>query len=367
MKLFLAFTFAVFSFGTYAQKVDLDRFSFDYSHLKLPQEYVEPAKRTYGVRVETDAKIVPADAIYDRIRLSGYQLVESKPTVGVLVYFSSFLLTGAELRERIEEVKDKEGRVTSKKYFYLMQVSYRSQGGYKITGPTALGAQKAKEQEKVVSTNRFLQKAEGLDNTDNNKTIENNTGTFGNTYNTREFNNAREAREYYRDNQLSIKDAIVGEWVAQTTSAANNQLAQRYGFEEVRGRDHLWILDSNKHPEYATQQEAIKAVKTLMATMNSQNSISSLATNLAPVMEYFQELKTKYKLDEKPDRKMRYSAYYNLACLYYYLDQPEKMMEEAEGLIKNDYDTRDGRRFIELAQELRADLDRQKTNSRHFE
>jgi hypothetical protein len=364
-KQLLVVALCLFGFVGIAQKVDLDRFSFDYAHLKMPREYVEPDKRTFGVRVDADRKIVAPDDIYDRVRLNGYKLVEANPTVGVRVYFNSFLITGAEMKERMEEVKDKEGKVTSRKYFYLMRVSYRSEGGYSIKGPSDTDAQKPKEQEKAASTNRFLQKVESLGEA--SRTAGTSTGTYSGTYDTREFSSSQDAREYYRDNQRDIKDAIVSEWVRETIKQVNGQLSTRYGFDEVRGRDHLWILDSKTHPEYAIQQDAIKAVKTLMATMDGHRSIATLTTDLEPVMGYLQDLKTKYKADDKNERKIRYSAYYNLACLYYYLDQPEKMIEEAKGLILNDYDTRDGRKFMDMANDLRADLDRQKTTTRHFD
>jgi hypothetical protein len=37
---------------------------------------------------------------------------------------------------------------------------------------------------------------------------------------------------------------------------------------------------------------------------------------MQPLIEYFDALKTKYADDSKPARKMRYSAYYNLAVIY---------------------------------------------------
>jgi len=351
------------SFGSIAQKVDLDRFSFSGAYLSLPKEYVEPDKRTYGIRVQSNPRIAPADMIYDRIRVDGYQLVESNPTVAIEVYFDSFVLTGAELKERVEESKDKEGKVTSRRYYYAMVVTYRTEGNYSIRGPMAEDAKKNKE-EKPASTNRFLQKLDALDNT-SNKTVRN-SASINSTYTTREFSNSSEAREFYRDNQRSIKDEITNQWINNTINNINSQLSRKYGFNEQRTNDFLWILDSKSHPEYPIQQDAIKAIKVMMPTMSGEKSIKGLAEGLEPVMSYFQELKTKYASDDKRDRKMRYSAFYNLAKLYYYLDQPEKMIEEANGLIKNEYDESDGATFLRQAKELREDLDRQKMETRHF-
>ena len=50
---------------------------------------------------------------------------------------------------------------------------------------------------------------------------------------------------------------------------------------------------------------------------------------------------------------MRYAAYYNIAKLSYLLDDYKTVLENADLLIKNDYDTSDGEKFIDMANELK--------------
>ena len=76
-------------------------------------------------------------------------------------------------------------------------------------------------------------------------------------------------------------------------------------------------------------------------------------------------MKTKYKGDDKRNRKLRYSAYYNLSTIYYYLDKPEKAREEAEGLIKNEFDEKDGEKLVEYANIMADAMKLAKTNTRH--
>lgn len=84
-------------------------------------------------------------------------------------------------------------------------------------------------------------------------------------------------------------------------------------------------------------------------------------------MSYFEELKGKYKGSDKREQKMRYSAYYNLAKLYYLLDRPDDSEKEALGLIQNGFDTSDGEQFVRMAKVLREDLNRQRMDTRHFD
>lgn len=369
MKKLLLFAVTFFVYSSMAQKVDLDRFSFDYSYLKLPREYVEPDKRTFGVRVETSKSIgvvTDANQIYDRINVGGFERVTKNPTVGVEINFNSFKITGYEIKERVEEKKDKEGKVTERKTFYWAEVRFNADGNYAIIGPRALDPKKAEEKAKEVEKNRFLQQT-NLSDGNLSKVMSGSTGTYSQTYKTNEFKNSSDVRDYYRDNQMFIREEITRDWVNNTVSTVNGQLANLYGFNEEKGRDHLWILDSKSHPEYPIQQEAIKAVKQIMADMSAFKAIKVLEKNLGPVMSYFEELKTKYTGSDKRDQKMRYSAYYNLAKLYYLLDRPDDSEKEAIGLIKNDFDKSDGEMFLKMNKTLRDDLARQKMAVRHFE
>lgn len=107
---FLCCLLAFVHITLFAQKVDLDRFSFDYSYLKLPKEFIEPNKRTFGVRVETARSIgvvTDVNLIHDRIQVGGFERVTQNPTVGVEIRFNSFKILGYEIKERVEEKKIK--------------------------------------------------------------------------------------------------------------------------------------------------------------------------------------------------------------------------------------------------------------------
>ena len=87
---------------------------------------------------------------------------------------------------------------------------------------------------------------------------------------------------------------------------------------------------------------------------------------LKPAIDYFESIKRKYPSTSKHDRKLRYASYYNLAVLYYYLDDPQAMQKEANALILNDYDAKDGRALANTALYLKNLFMETKLNSRHF-
>jgi hypothetical protein len=100
--------------------------------------------------------------------------------------------------------------------------------------------------------------------------------------------------------------------------------------------------------------------------MNAKTSIEGAREKLKPAIDYFENIKTTYSRSKRHDRKIRYSSYFNLAVLYYYLDDPEMMMKEANGLILNDYNTGVGKSFQETALRLKNQFQRSNIYTRHF-
>ncbi|MBO0930680.1 hypothetical protein [Fibrella aquatilis] len=361
------------SAGVMAQKVDLDKFSFDVSYIQLPREYVPVDQRTFGIRLEVSpiiSEAYPSDDVYEKINLSGFGKVQQAPTVGITVRLTDFRFLKSEVETRTEQVKDKDGKVTGTNYYYRQVATYEGLGTYQINGPKTSDQVSAKAPPADAPTNRFLAKAttpatadaQALPSVVVNKGWLNQTLT----YRSDEYRNSYDASRAFRDGQLSIRRNLINDFVNVGINTVNYALANNYGYVPISDRDHLWILDSKKHPEYDVQQEAIRAVQTLMKGMKATEPLTTLSANLQPLIDYFESLKGKYTQDEKPDRKMRYSAYFNLGKLYLLLDQPDKAIAEGNALIKNDYDTKDGERIIEAAEQIRQQLSYHHMTERHL-
>ncbi|GAB3330596.1 hypothetical protein GCM10027299_35510 [Larkinella ripae] len=374
MKLIYAFlTVALVSASlrVQAQKVDLDRFYFDAGFLILPKEYTPADQRTFGVRVMSSpsvASAVPDGAIYEKIGLSGFQRVENNPAVGIQIEFGNVRFEKSETRVRTDEKKDKDGKVTSKTDYYTLTVRYSFSGNYKILGTrvdekSLTRKEKAKAQE--LQTNRFLQTASAADPAKSVTT----SGSFPYelSYTTIEYKNLADARRYIEQNQQTIRTDLITKYVNDALVRVNEDANRWYGYVPTQTREFLWILDSKSHPEFPIQQEAIKAIKELSKRMTATQPIDQLARDLQPVMDYFQELKTKYPGSDKRNQKMRYSAFYNLMILNYYLDRPDQAIEEADGLIKNGYDTKDGEKYAGWAEDLKKMLAKHQMASRHVQ
>ena len=367
---FPTITFLLMAAAGFGQKVDLDRFHFDVNYIKLPREYVQPDDRTVGVRVGLGGNIRRASseqAIYDNINVAGFQKVENNPAVGVTFTMNDLRIEKTEMKTRMGDGKDKNGK-TAKVELFTLIATYSTTGRFQLYGPKTGEPRQAKKNPPT-QPNRFLKAIAGDQATNpsayQTKITEQNFPDKI-TYSTREYQSSAEATQYFERNQRSIQFELITNYINDALRIINEQANTWYGYVPVKSQEFLWILDSKKHPEYPIQQEAIKAVKTLMPTMTATESPEQLAQNLRPVMDYFEDLKTKYPGNDKTDIKMRYSAYYNLATLHYFLDQPDETAKEAEELIKNGYDTGDGKKYLRLANELRQSLEKHRMDSRHM-
>ena len=183
-------------------------------------------------------------------------------------------------------------------------------------------------------------------------------------YKSQEYDNSSAALKDFYINKGAIRDQMLRSFADKSMSTFNSSVNSTYGYRAKSDNEILWILDA-KSDEGKTQIEAIMAVKALFATMKADEPIDDLKSNMQPLIEYFDSLKTKYAEENKPSRKMRYSAYFNLAVIYLMLDQPEKAIVESEKLIENDYDKSDGKAIIEKANKLIASFKAAKTNTTH--
>jgi len=373
MKKPLLFLLFLSFLSSKAQKVDLDRFYFNVSYQTLPKESVPLEKRTFSSIVKLGGALqsyVNPTSTNDKINIIGWKQVDVNPTVDIEFNLEDFVEKGATRQTRVEETKDKDGKVTGRREYYYVVAKYATRGYAKVKGPvtpTPL-TEKQLEEEKAkqasVATNRFLKNAVVKKDTTavNDGFVVGFNGEI--EYKSKEYTDNVSPMKDFMLNKSAIRDQQLRGFADNSVNVFYNRINSVYGFRPKNESHVLWILDA-KSDEGQTQIEAIQAVKMLFASMKADEPIDDLKVNMQPLIDYFDSLKTKYTDDSKGARKMRYSAYYNLAVIYLMLDEPEKSIAESEKLIANDYDKNDGKGLIEQANSVIESFKLAKTNTRH--
>ncbi|BAV09138.1 hypothetical protein FLA_5186 [Filimonas lacunae] len=334
----LLLTTALFISGAQAQKVDLDRYTIQYQYRDLPHRPISPNALSYYARAVVPGNIsnsIPLETIEGNIVIDGLKWDAQNPAISVTLTASDLSFSDIEIKENVEIKKDKDGKETGRVYTYFATAKY----SLTCTG-------KAVDNQGVVIYNAAL-------------------GTSS-TYTSSSYNNRREASEYWNNNRIEVKKSLTANIINNATANLSRGLSNDFGFPQRGGYDYLWILNAKKHPEHQAQQEAIEKIKIAFAHMTANESLDSFSAAMAPILDYFESVKTKYPGTDKADRKMRYSSYYNKAVIYMYLDMPEKAIPEAEALAANGYDERDGETLKKLATALNDLFLRNAKRSRHF-
>ncbi len=323
------------------KKVDLDKFNFTAQYRALPQVQIDTTYHTYNVEVEGSnmmrsylEELQPEQTI----ELEGWKKLTSNGHILIKVIVEDLLPESVTIKERVENIKDKSGNITGTKIFYRQEVIYSFAAHAVITD------YKGAHLKDVILDTREYKK----------------------TYTGPEFPVKQIASGYFLANSVKLTRELYRKSLNTSLHYLSSRVSADYGYRAVNVKDHMWIVDSKNHPEYDAHRKAFLTLNDVFFRMNASTPIDTLRKEVQPVISYFESIKKRYSSSSKHDRKIRYASYFNLAVLYYYLDDPQMMMKEASGLILNDFDSKDGKGFEETAIWLKELFEQTNRNSRHF-
>lgn len=324
-----------------AQKVDLDRYNFTVQVRTLPQIRLDTSYHTYNVYVEgTKLMQTYLDEMDPEksVILDGWKVLPANGHVTVKVKLEDLLPESVSVKERVENIKDKTGKITGTRIFYYQEVVYTFAAQANISDYKG-----AHIMDQVLFDRGYKQ-----------------------VYKSPEFPIRQVAEGYFMINALKVTGDLYKNCVNRAMHSLSEQLSNNFGYGEATISDFMWILDSRKHPEYDAHRKAFQTISEVLFSFNANQPLDGAREKLQPVINYFESIKKNYTSTKKTDRKLRYASYYNLAVLYYYLDDPQAMLREASGLVMNDYDAKDGKVFEGSAMRLKNLFQNARINTRHF-
>lgn len=336
---FLLFLIPVISISQ--KSVDLDRHRFTVAYRSLPAIRLDSSYRTYDVEIGTTQLMQhfmqetdPAKSV----RLEGWKQLDANGHLHIRVQLGDLLPGDVSVKERVVTTRNGNNVITGTKTFYHQEVTYTFEATAIITD--YLGLHIGDEQ--LASR------------------------TYKRVYKSPEFTLRAMAEGYFLINSLTLTKELFRENSTQAIHTLSRRLNDNFGYEAVTSNDFMWVIDSRKHPEYDDWRNAIRQALDVLFTMNASDPITSARAQLQPAINYFEKMKRDYSSSSRHDRKLRYGCYFNLAVLYYYLDDPQSMMKEAHGLELNDFDAGDAKGFKQTATWLKTIFEQNNIYTRHF-
>ncbi|MDX2045481.1 MAG: tetratricopeptide repeat protein [Chitinophagaceae bacterium] len=340
-KLTLAICFLVTLVAVKAQRVDLDKFKFTTAYRNFPSDPLPQEYKTYHVRIEAAPSVeagINMNNLVNAVDITGLKKVTGTGHVTILAIMDDIIFEKSETKERIEVKKDKQGNETRKPYYSVeLTYSFSARASvYDYKGKTIL-------------SNFILYSRDEKS-----------------TYKTGESSSATEAVNGYNNKLLETKSSLAQQLANAALNNLNNSLNNLYGYREQRANDILWILNNKRHAEYDGHQKAWNNFRNAIVLMSADEPLNKVKEKMQPVIDYFEKAKDRYSGTGKEDKKLRYASYYNLAKIYYYLDQPDKAIREADALAMNDYDAGDAKFLRGMAESLENLFRKNNMRTRHF-
>lgn len=342
MKKLYILTFCFLPLLSTAQKsVDLDRHRFKVQYRSLPAMRLDSTYRTYDVQVETTQlmqSLLHDMSPENSVVLEGWRKLPQDGHITIKVRLGDLVPGSVSVKERVVTTKNGNGQVTGTKTFYYQEVVYTfaaTANIYDYKGMHIMDQELADRNYKQV-------------------------------YRSPEFALRPMAEGYFLVNSLAVTKELYRNSVNRAMHYLSERITDNFGFSEVTVNDYMWIIDSRKHPEYSAFRQVFRQMNEVLFNMDANTPIEGVREKLKPVIDYFEKIRRDYSSNNRHDRKIRYASYFNLAVLYYYLDDPQSMMREANGLVLNDFDTKDGKAFERTATWLKNLFQQNNIYTRHF-
>lgn len=296
--------------------IDTNRFKFKIR--ELPTKPLNPLFFYYNISIQiptTVSTYISDTEIGDNIMIEGQRFTEdsSKADLLVTMKMDPISIKSTEVKERVEEKKNKSGEITERIFYYWLEVIY----SYNALGMTQQGDEK---QSYSLSQ----------------------SGTK--TYRSSEYSNGRSASEYWKNNKDILIEKFTREGALDSAKKFTSILSSQKGFPLVNYFAYIKTMNEKKHPENDALREKSDELTQKLEMINGTNPLD--INDFSDIIVYFDDIPKRYTDPKsKADKKLRYIAYYNLARIYMYLEQPEKSKTYADLLSENEHDKKDGEKL----------------------
>lgn len=334
------FLFVLFSSVSYAQKIELVPVEFYVNYQDLPSIFVPVELRTYNVKVKTGGTIQDFKAtktLADYVKLDGWKRVSDSAAVNVDIELLDFQKKNDDVQKKSVTKKNRFETVDTAYEVFTIVSNYSGIGNAQIKYYSANSTVPA-----IKETISF------------SKTI---------PYSSVENRDLAYLQNENRINEKANFSNRLSEYVQNSLNQVKNKLNEKFGIAAINLNEELLILVSKEEGD--AYKTAIDQTVKKLSEMKPDVAITNLESDLEPSIKYLESLKGKYSGSSKTHKTIRYSAYYNLAKIYLYLDQPEKTIVEGEALIKNGFKKEDGEKLVEMGKKLQSKFNLLNIKSTH--
>ncbi len=322
-------------FGTaFAQK--FDREYFTYQHSNLPEKLIYDQIKTYAFNYTTSGEFLPFDAISkNTLGLSGYEQVGfANADLQVQVNYGPFQLV--EEKTNVSTRQEEVNKVKVNVNYYSRVLSFRF--------PIAYRGVNAKNRVAIWSADL------------SNQTVH--------TIQSPEYRTETEAFNYINSNRAATITAKTTELVNSFTGNNNAYFKRSIDFYPTRG--NLDIYKFKKWKQDDEYNAHIKNVMKIFETTTYDEKPANTEAKLKADIDYMASFEGKFDPLDKDDDILYWGNYYNLATIYYCLDNCDKADYYLTKLDSSKKQTDNTKGLKSDVSKLRQKLAKHYLTDRHF-
>ncbi len=372
--------------GQKVDKVDIDNYRVEMEVANIPEKFIEPEKRTFHIELKGPTAITNTIK-KESLKLYGYKAIEKDGTLKLIIDVNTMVQGPSAVTTRVDEKKDKDGKVISKTNYYTYSSSNHASSYATIYGPMSqkeIDEEAAKLKEKEASKNKekaaenpFLKNAANAKEapvanptdgtTANYKKIRSKDLAISYNHSGSESTSSTAALNSYNQGAAAAFNNHVNAYPDDVISRAQNEVNTLYGFYPVKlPFQKMKILDSEKHPEYNTFKQATEAAKVIFKNFKYNSDIEAFRNDFAPILGYFSGLEAKLGAKEKHERRLKAAALYNMAMINYSLDNFDASTKACNQMIAIDQDADDAEDILKKIKEVKPLMEKNKLLTRHI-
>lgn len=327
-KLVFFLLVALLATNGYAQNnVNVDNYRFNFVYRALPSKPLTPAFFYYGTRINVPnsvAQLADVDMLLERLKIEGQRHTdEVKPgDIEVILNMDAVNIVSSELKERVVESKDRDGKVTGRKYYYSIIVTYNFDSKATVT-----------QNGKNIGSYFLYSRGSSL------------------THQTSEYGTSKEASDYWKNNRENMRENFTRDLTTASVNTLSSKLTSLYGFPTTKTTDIIKTINEKKHPENNAFRAASDNLKSKLESMDANTSLTE--ADITDLIDYYKNIIERYTDPKlKADVRLRYAALYNLCKIHLYLDQPDNVQQYADAILVNGHDKGDCKKMNEAATKL---------------
>lgn len=146
----------------------------------------------------------------------------------------------------------------------------------------------------------------------------------------------------------------------------NDVINKDFGFMTIKGSDSLLVWNNPENPEFTQMKSNNTKVTNIFNDMTSSSETKKIYQELQDVVEFYNSMDDKYNVDIINFKKIKFTAYFNLIKIYYYLDLPNEAFKVINKLknVTNDQNIIDN--LVRESYDLKKLMEKNLIQSRHF-